>query len=127
MMAPGRRQARLADQVRDETAQIIAAELKDPRIGFVTVTHVELTRDLQQAWIWVSVLGSPAEQQATLEGLASARGYVRREIGQRLRLRRSPEISFRLDHGAEDSEHVEKLIEELHRQETSWQRQVKDE
>jgi ribosome-binding factor A len=127
MNVPGRRQARLADQVRDEAAEIIASELKDPRIGFVTVTRVELTRDLHEARIWVSALGSDQERQMTLEGLTSARGYLRHEISHRLRLRRSPEISIRLDRGAEDSEHMERLIEVVHQQEASSRGQVKGE
>jgi ribosome-binding factor A len=117
MNVPGRRQARLADQVRAEAAEIIAFELKDPRIGFVTVTHVELTADLQHARVWVSVLGGAEARQATLEGLASAAGYLRREIGQRLRLRRSLEISFLLDRGAEASDRLEHLLRELHHEE----------
>ncbi len=126
MSVPGRRQARLADQVRAEAAEIITTGLKDPRIGFVTVTRVELTGDLREARIWVSVLGSAEQREATLAGLASARGYLRYEIGQRLRLRRCPEIIFREDHGAEASERLEHLLEDLHRQNGEAPDQVND-
>ncbi len=117
MNTPSRRQARLADQIRAAMAEMIGAELKDPRIGFVTVTRVELTADLHQARVWVSVLGGANKAQPTLEGLTSATGYLRRELSHRLRLRRAPEIFFRLDRGPEESDRLEHLLQELHRRE----------
>ncbi len=116
MTVPGRRQERVADQIRTEVAEIITLELKDPRIGFVTVTRVELTPDLRMARVWVSVLGEEEAQRGTLEGLASATGYVRREIGHRLRMRRVPELSFILDPGVQDALKIESLLEKLDRQ-----------
>jgi len=78
---------------------MIGRELRDPRIGFATVTRVDLSADLQHARILVSVLGDDSAQQATLEGLASAAGYIRHEVSHRLRLRRAPQIVFALDRG----------------------------
>ncbi len=92
---------------------MISGELKDPRIGFATVTRVDLSGDLHHARVLVSVLGSPEAQEATLAGLSSAAGYVRREIGRRLRLRRAPELVFILDHGAEEGEKIEALLQKL--------------
>ncbi|HUZ48036.1 MAG TPA: 30S ribosome-binding factor RbfA [Terriglobia bacterium] len=116
MNAPGHRQERLQDQIRTEVAEIITLELKDPRIGFVTVTHVELSRDFHAARVWVSVLGEEDAQRGTMEGLMSAAGYLRHEIGHRLRLRRAPELTFVLDHGIQDSLKVESLLEKINRQ-----------
>ncbi|MCL5005806.1 MAG: 30S ribosome-binding factor RbfA [Acidobacteria bacterium] len=116
MTVSGRRQERLADQIRTEVAEIITLELKDPRIGFVTVTHVELSRDFRTTRVWVSVLGDEEAQQMTLEGLLSAAGYLRHEIGLRLRLRRVPELTFVLDRGVQDALKVESLLEKINGQ-----------
>ncbi len=116
MNAPGHRQERLQDQIRTEVAEIITLELKDPRIGFVTVTRVELSRDFHAARVWVSVLGEETAQRGTIEGLTSAAGYLRHEIGHRLRLRRAPELTFALDHGIQDALKVESLLEKINRE-----------
>jgi ribosome-binding factor A len=113
MTVPGRRAARLADRIRAEVAEVISAELKDPRIGFATVTGVDMSGDLHYARVFVSVLGSADAQQKCLEGLTSAAGYVRRELGHRLRLRRAPELTFVLDHAAEENERLEMLLRQL--------------
>jgi ribosome-binding factor A len=115
-MVPGRRHDRLADQIRTEVAGMVEGELKDPRIGFVTVTHVDLSPDLSHARVLVSVLGSEEERAESLAGLASAAGYVRREVAQRLRLRRSPEIVFVLDRGVEEAARLEELLGKIHSQ-----------
>ena len=113
MNVAGRRQERLAEQIRDEVAQMLVRELKDPRLGFTTVTGVELSSGLQHARVLISVLGDVAAQQETLKGLASASGYMRHEISHRLRLRRAPEMVFVLDRGAEASEKIEELLRKL--------------
>lgn len=113
MTVPGRRQERLSDQIRAEVAEMIAGELKDPRIGFTTVTRVELSGDLHHARVLVSVLGNDEARQATLEGLSSAAGYLRHEIGRRLRMRRVPELTFVLDRGAEEGLKIETLLQKL--------------
>ena len=115
MTVPGRRQVRLQDQIHTEVAEMIALELKDPRIGFATVTRVELTPDLRSAHIWVSVLGEKEAQEGTLEGLLSATGYLRHELSHRLRLRRVPELTFVLDHSTEDVHRVESLLDQANK------------
>ena len=117
MSLPGRRTERLGHQIRVELAELISREVKDPRIGFATVTRVELTADLHHARVFVSVLGNPETQKSSIEGLSSAVGFLRREIGRRLALRRAPELAFILDHGAEAAEKVEILLQELHKEE----------
>ncbi len=113
MNVPGRRAERLADQIRVEVAQMISQELKDPRVGFATVTGVELSSDLHYARVSVSVLGDPGSQQKSLDGLTSAAGFLRRELGRRLTLRRVPELVFVLDHGPEENERLEMLLQKL--------------
>ncbi len=92
---------------------MIVRDLKDPRLGLVTVTRVELSGDLRHARVLVSVLGDAEAQEKTLEGLSSAAGYLRGEIGRRLRLRRAPELVFILDRGAEESLKIEALLQKL--------------
>jgi ribosome-binding factor A len=109
----GWRVDRLADRIRGEVAGMIRGELKDPRIGFTTVTRVELSPDLHHARVRISVLGDQAAQQRTLEGLASAAGYVRREVSHRLRLHRVPDLIFVLDHSPEEASRMEALLQDL--------------
>jgi ribosome-binding factor A len=113
MTVPGHRAGRLADRIRAEVAEIVSAELKDPRIGFATVTGVDMGADLRHAQVSVSVLGNAEEQQKSLEGLISATGYVRHELGLRLKLRRVPELAFVLDHAAEEDAKLESLLQKL--------------
>jgi ribosome-binding factor A len=113
MSTPGRRAERLASQIREEIAELITRGLKDPRIGFATVTRVELSADLRHARVGVSVIGSGEAQEASLEGLSSAAGYIRHEIGHRMRVRYAPELTFVLDHGAEESQKIEMLLQKL--------------
>ena len=115
MNVPRRRQARLQDQIRIEVAEMIELELKDPRIGFATVTRVDLRPDLGSAHVWVSVSGEKEDQVGTLEGLRSASGYLRHELSLRLRLRRVPELVFALDHTAEDLNRIESLLDQAHK------------
>ncbi len=114
---PGRRQERLADQIRSEVALMITEELSDPRIGFATLTRVEISGDLGHARLFVSVLGDAEAQTNSLRGLSSAAGYLRREVTHRLGLRRAPELTFILDHGPQESERLESMLEKLKRAE----------
>jgi len=108
-----RRTDRLGEEIREEVAQMIVAELKDPRIGFVTVTRVALGPDLKLARIYVGVLGTEKQREATLAGLKQASGYLRRALGQRLRLRHTPELLFQYDEGLAASDRVAQLLEEI--------------
>ena len=108
----GRRPQRLAEEIREEVARMVASEIKDPRLGFVTVIRVELARDLRNAKVYVGVLGSEAEREKSLTALRSAAGFVRRELGRRLRIHHSPELDFRYDKGLEATDRVARLLQE---------------
>lgn len=106
---------KLARQVLGELIQ----ELKDPRIGFTTVTAVRMTPDLRSARVFVSVLGSEADQQDTVAGLKSATPHLRSELGHQMRLRYTPELVFELDHGPEEAQRLEGILKQIHRDEAS--------
>ncbi len=108
-----RRAERVGQEIRDEIATMIGRELKDPRIGFVTVTRVDLTPDLRFARVYVSVLGDKAAQDKSLEGLKQATGFVRREVGRRLRMRLTPEVLFVYDKGVDATDRVARLLDEV--------------
>src|SRR5690349_1956802 len=108
-----RRQVQVAEAVQQHVSYLLQRELKDPRIGFVTVTSVEMSADLKYSRVFVSVMGTPEEQKATMDALASARGYIRRELAARLDLRFAPEVQFRLDTSAEYSDRINRLLNEL--------------
>ena len=101
-------------QVRQEIMEIIRRELKDPRIGFVSITGVRMSPDLRSARVRVSVLGDADQQQASLEGLNSAKGRIRHELGRRLQnLRYSPNLIFEIDPSIEYSVHISKRLREI--------------
>ena len=104
---------RVAEQIKKELGDILGTKIKDPRIGFVTVTDVEVTGDLQQAKIFISILGDDQEKKDTLVGLSKAKGFIRTEIGQRIRLRKIPEIDFEIDQAQEHGSRIEKLLRDL--------------
>lgn len=104
---------RVDELLRQEIGAILAREVADPRIGFATVTDVETTPDLQHAKVWVSVIGDAAERRATLAALERAMGFVRRELGARLRLRRIPALHVELDASMERGTRVLQILEEL--------------
>ncbi|NLK08923.1 MAG: 30S ribosome-binding factor RbfA, partial [Firmicutes bacterium] len=103
---------KVREAVKKESSDIIR-QMKDPRIGFVTVTDVEVSRDLRHVKIFVSVLGSEEEKNASLEGLERATGYIRTEIGRRIRLRHTPEIVFRWDGSMEHGARISQILEGL--------------
>jgi ribosome-binding factor A len=104
---------RVAEQMKKELGDIISRKIKDPRIGFVTVTDVEVTGDLQQAKVYISVLGEEKQKNNTLLGLAKAKGFIRSEIGKRIRLRKTPELAFEFDEAVEQGNRIEYLLKEL--------------
>lgn len=95
------RPERLAEAIKKEVSQLLTEELKDPRIGFASITSVVVTKDLRYANIYVSVFGEAEEQKATMEALQKANGFVRGELAKRIRLRYMPEIIFKLDESIE--------------------------
>ena len=104
---------RVAEQMKKELGEIILQKVKDPRIGFVTVTDVEVTGDLQNATIYISVLGNESEKEATLKGLEKAKGFIRTEIGKRIRLRVIPEIEFAFDESIAYGNRIETLLTQV--------------
>ncbi len=110
---------KLQELIKQEMSKMLLKEIKDPRIGFVTVTGVEMTGDLREAKIYVSIMGNEEQIQSSLEGLQSALGFVRREIGKRIRLRFTPEISFALDKSLDYGEHIQKLLLKIEKERDS--------
>lgn len=106
------RPERLAEVMKQELSELLR-RLKDPRIGFVTVVAVEVTRDLRHAKVFTSVLGSEEEQRETMAILEKATGHLRSELGRRIRLRYTPEVSFKLDHSISDGMRLVGIIEEI--------------
>jgi len=112
-----RRTDRLGDQIRAEIADIIAKKLKDPRVGFVTVTSVDVSADLRHAKVYVSILGDEKTQTETMKGLNSASGFVRGEIGRRIKIKFTPDIVFRLDSSLEQAAHVLDILGHIKKEE----------
>ena len=114
MPSDHRRADRVGEAIRVEVATFLTEGAKDPRIkGLVTVTGVDVTRDLHQARVFVSVMGSDEERAATMEGLASLAGHLRAQIGRSLRLRVAPQISFELDPSVARAARIETLLAQL--------------
>ncbi|MGI6604192.1 MAG: 30S ribosome-binding factor RbfA [Firmicutes bacterium] len=111
------REAKLQEAFRQEISDLIQRELKDPRIGFVSVTAVEISGDLRHATAYVSILGSEEEKRASLEGLRRATGFVRSELGRRIRLRYTPELEFRLDDSIAYGVKLANLIGQIQKEE----------
>lgn len=104
---------RVADLLRAELAEIIRLELRDPRIGLATVSRVTVSRDLGHAEVLVSVLGEDDAREQSVAVLASAKGHIRRLLARRVRLRTVPELNFHLDRGAEHSQRISEILENL--------------
>lgn len=109
----GKRLDRVNQLIREEISLLLQRELKDPRLGFVTVTEVEVSKDLRQAKIFVSVLGDENQWAASLTGLQSARGFIRHWLRQHLELRVTPELQFRADRSMEHAARIQKLLQRL--------------
>jgi len=112
-MATRRRPQRLSSQIREELSLILLREVRDPGIGFITVTDVELTADLRLAKVYVSVMGSEEERARALSGLERAGGFIRHKLGERLTVRFIPELSFRLDQSLDYGERIDRLLEQI--------------
>ena len=108
-----RREDQLSGAITRELSDLMHTRMKDPRIGFASITGVELSHDLRYAKVYVSVMGSPEEQRETMRGLDSANGFLRRELAQRLTIRHVPEISFRLDESIARGARVLDLLKQV--------------
>ena len=110
----GYRLARLEEAFKEEISDIVQKGLKDPRIGFITVTSVDISPDLRYAKVYLSILGKEAEKKDSLDGLESARGYIRQELGKRVRLKFTPELSFKIDTSIDEGFRISKIIGRIH-------------
>ncbi len=119
MKGSKRRPDQVAETVRHVIADALLTELRDPRIGFVTVTEVQVTNDLSVATVRVSVMGTEDERTAALEGLGSAAGFLRSRVGKVLTTRILPEIRFELDRGLEHAARINKVLGELRQEKPS--------
>lgn len=113
------RTERLADLIRDEVARLLLREVKDPRIGFVTLTGARVTADLRQARLFVSVLGDEKARDAALEGLRHSAPFIQRALFRNLRLRHSPTLLFEIDDSLERGDRIERVLRRLHEEEAS--------
>ena len=113
-MPQGSRPERVADQIRSELGDLLAREVHDPGLGFVTITRVQLTGDLQQARVFYTVLGDEKGRRQSDRTLHRALPFLRRQIGARLRLKRVPELQFVYDESIAGQDRIEQLINELH-------------
>lgn len=112
----GKRSEKVADLIQREVSEMLLRSVKDPRIGWVTITKVKVTEDCRLAKIYFSVTGSPEERERSTEGLESAKGYIRKELGKRIRMRYTPEIKFQFDPNIEYAIHLEEVFQGLQRE-----------
>lgn len=110
---------KVAEQMKKEIASIIEHQTKDPRIGFITITNVELSNDLRHAKVYFSSLGNDEEQKRSLEGLEKAKGFIRKEVAQRINLRYVPEILFRIDSSIEHGVKISKILSQINHEENN--------
>lgn len=107
---------RVADSLRKELSVLLMREVRDPRVALATISRVQVARDLGHARIWISVLGDEQIRQQTMEGIEHAKGFLRSQIGRRLKLRVTPELAFELDRGAEYLQDMTELLDKLHKE-----------
>jgi ribosome-binding factor A len=123
-----KRSDRVGDLIKEEVASILLhGELKDPRIGFVTITHVKMTPDLRDAKIYFSQLGTEEEKKESCAGLNSASGYIRRVLAKRLRLRSIPKVTFFYDETLEYSDRIGQVLHGIKREEPDPEPGIDDE
>jgi len=113
-MRPSRRPQRLALQIQHEVSLMLSRDMKDRRVGFVTVTGVQLSPDLRHARIFISMMGSETEKEESLNTLNHATGWIRHELGQRIRTKFLPEIVFLTDTSQDYGERIDRLIDQIH-------------
>jgi ribosome-binding factor A len=118
-MAQGSRPARVADQIRQELTGLIAREVRDPGVGFITITDVKVSADLQVARAYYTTMGDEKARAQTRKALERATPFLRRAVGQRLQLRRVPELHFHFDQSVERGDRIERIIQDLHKAESS--------
>ena len=112
-MPQGPRASRVGDQIRAHLAELLAREVRDPGIGFLTITRVGVTPDLQQARVYYTTMGDDKARKESRRALERAAPFLRREIGRRLRLKRVPELDFFFDESIEQHDRIERILQEL--------------
>ncbi|HCY1260320.1 TPA: 30S ribosome-binding factor RbfA [Staphylococcus aureus] len=110
------RAERVGEQMKKELMDIINNKVKDPRVGFITITSVVLTNDLSQAKVFLTVLGNDKEVENTFKALDKAKGFIKSELGSRMRLRIMPELMYEYDQSIEYGNKIERMIQDLHKQ-----------
>ena len=110
------RAERVGEQMKQEIMDIVNNKVKDPRVGFLTITDVELTNDLSHAKVYLTVLGSNKEIDNTFKALEKAKGFIKSELGSRMRLRIIPDLTFEYDKSIEYGNKIERMIQDLHKQ-----------
>ncbi|MBI3599296.1 MAG: 30S ribosome-binding factor RbfA [Nitrospinae bacterium] len=113
-----KRSDRVGGVILEEISRMIMRELKDPRIGFTTLTRIELSDDIRNAKVFVSVMGGETEKKNTMKALESASGFIKRELWKNLRLKNIPDIIFKLDTSMEHSEKISRILDELKREDS---------
>jgi ribosome-binding factor A len=117
------RQEKLGELIAAEISELIRTRLKDPRVGFASITHVEVSGDLRHAKVFVSVMGSAEEQAETMKGLKHATSFLRRELASRLVLRFMPELTFKLDTSIAEGARILDLIQQVEKEEKAQQQE----
>jgi ribosome-binding factor A len=112
-MAHASRASRVGDQIRAELASLLTREVHDPGIGFLTITHVKVSPDLQQARVYYTTIGDAKARQESARALGRATPFLRRQVGQRLNLKRVPELTFFFDEAIEKGDRIEQILHEL--------------
>ena len=113
-MAQGTRPDRIGDQIRAEVSDMLVRELHDPGFGFLTITRVRVTPDLQLARVYYTTMGDAEARRNTERAFGRAAPFIRRQLGRRLRLRRTPELEFVFDESIEGQDRIERLLQEIH-------------
>lgn len=113
-MLGGKRSERVAELIKAELGRMILMKLKDPRLGFVTITRVALSADLRHARVWYSVLQSQPKAENTAQALESAKGFLQHELADALKLRLTPVLTFEVDHSIDHSIKIESIIQQIH-------------
>lgn len=110
------RAERVGEQMKQDIMDIVNNKVKDPRVGFLTITDVELTNDLSHAKVYLTVLGSNKEIDNTFKALEKAKGFIKSELGSRMRLRIIPDLTFEYDKSIEYGNKIERMIQDLHKE-----------
>lgn len=118
-MASSVKMKRLEGAIRKDISDIVQFSLKDPNVGFVTITDVKVSNDHSYATVYVSFLGKKERNEAGLKALNRAKGFIRSELAKRLSIRRTPELIFEIDEAMQNGRHIEELIAKIHKDDTN--------